>query len=84
MRGRFFRAARSAGQLAEVSSLQTDGWADAGIAPPALKTNIKPIKASRTETFDIAASCQDRQPLRIRGRLVNHLDRMQTSLTTLP
>jgi predicted Zn-dependent protease with MMP-like domain len=33
--------------------LQIDGWADAGIPPPALKTNIKPIKASRAAMFDI-------------------------------
>ena len=52
-RGRFFCAANSAGQFTEVSSLQTDGPADAGIPPPALRTNIKPIKASRIATFDI-------------------------------
>jgi len=86
MRGRFFCTARSAGQFAEVSLLQMDGWADAGTAPPALKTNIEPIKASRTVMFDIAtcASRQDCQPLRIRGRSVNRLDGMQTSPTTLP
>jgi hypothetical protein len=63
-----------------------EGWADAGTAPPPLKTNMKPIKASHTVVFDIAAcaSRQDRQPLRIRGRSVNRLDRMQTSPTTLP
>jgi len=66
--------------------LQTDGWADADIPPPALRTNIKPINASRLAMFDIAAcaSCQGRQPLRIRGLAVNRLDRMQTSPTTLP
>jgi predicted Zn-dependent protease with MMP-like domain len=43
----------SAGQFAELSLLQTDGWADAGICAPALRTNIKPIKASRMAMFDI-------------------------------
>jgi predicted Zn-dependent protease with MMP-like domain len=33
--------------------LQTDGWADADIPTPALKTNIKPIKARRLAIFDI-------------------------------
>ena len=49
-RGRFFCAANSAGQL---SLLQTDDWADAGICTPALRTNIKPIKANRITIVDI-------------------------------
>ena len=33
--------------------MQTDGWADADIPTPTLKTNIKPIKARRLAIFDI-------------------------------
>ena len=52
-RGRFFCTARSVRQSAELSLLQTDCWADDGKGAPALRTTIKPIKASRIAMLDI-------------------------------